>query len=369
MRLLTDSLRMMTIDHLFQAYVDNVHTITLGFALGTLTLVVIYLLNALKDDGFATESVGAGNVQQIEDMLKKLMEGAKLSGGPVAPAVSAQPASTAEASASAQSAASGERPVVNVIDSEEVNKLKVQLAERDQKLGELEAAFAKVLRQAAEKGSEDDLKSLQMQVKDLEAKLAEYEIIEDDIANLTTYKEENVKLKDEISRMKGGGASASALPDVAANPSEAPGAVDEALMAEFEAAVDEQKQGVAATPISVGPAVGTGPESSQATPPTAVDDALMKEFANAVKPTTPPSIAESVPVAPEVVTPSAEDPMLKAEVAKETGELPESLNTQFDPDTMLSEVQAIDVNAPARNDGQDEGEKLIAEFENFMDKN
>jgi hypothetical protein len=61
--------------------------------------------------------------------------------------------------------------------------------------------------------------------------------------------------------------------------------------------------------------------------------------------------------------------MLRADAAKETGELPEVLNTQFDPDAMLSEVQAIDVNAPVTVDGQDEGEKLIAEFENFMDKN
>ncbi|MBX9768758.1 MAG: hypothetical protein K2X47_15905, partial [Bdellovibrionales bacterium] len=260
----------------------------------------------------------------------------------------------------AAASGSSERPVVNVIDNGEVEKLKAQVSERDHKLAELESAFAKVLKQAAEKGSEDDLKSLQMQVKDLEAKLAEYEIIEDDIANLTTYKEENHRLKDELARISAGGAVP--LEPVAAAPDSA--AIDEALMAEFEAAVDEQKRAAAATPSSVGPSVGAGPGSSLSTPPTAIDDALMSEFANAVKPAVAAPAADPVPVA----TP-AEDPMLKAEVAKETGELPEVLNTQFDPDTMLSEVQAIDVNAPVVTDGQDEGEKLIAEFENFMDKN
>ncbi|MBX9766795.1 MAG: hypothetical protein K2X47_05945, partial [Bdellovibrionales bacterium] len=71
---------MMSVDHLFQVYVENSHTITLGFALGTLTLIVIYLLNSLKDDGFAAEVAGTGNLQHIEETLRKLLEGAKFSG-------------------------------------------------------------------------------------------------------------------------------------------------------------------------------------------------------------------------------------------------------------------------------------------------
>lgn len=361
---------MVSVDHLFQSYVENVHTITLGFALGTLALLVMYLMNSLKDDGYATEAAASGNLENIEETLKKLLEGARFSG--VAMNTPTEGVAETPRADAAGPAAPGERPVVNVIDNDEVNRLKVQLGERDHKLAELESAFAKVLKQAAEKGSEDDLKSLQMQVKDLEAKLAEYEIIEDDIANLTTYKEENARLKDEIARVKGGGAPVAV--------SEPARPVDDNLMAEFQAAVDAQK--TEATPISVGPAVGTGPASSQSTPPTAVDDALMKEFANAVKPAVEPVAAASPEVAPAPVASApeastsapgagtpAQDPMFKADVAKETGELPEALNTAFDPDTMLSEVQAIDVNAPVVTDGQDEGEKLIAEFENFIDKN
>src|SRR5437016_11046100 len=44
--------------------------------------------------------------------------------------------------------------------------------------------------------------------RSLEAKLSDYEIISDDIANLTLYKQENTRLKDEITRVKGGDTTA-----------------------------------------------------------------------------------------------------------------------------------------------------------------
>ncbi len=42
-------------------------------------------------------------------------------------------------------------------------------------------------------------------ISELEAKLAEYEVLEDDIADLSLYKEENARLKSEMERLKGGG--------------------------------------------------------------------------------------------------------------------------------------------------------------------
>jgi hypothetical protein len=305
---------MMSVDHLFQAYVNNVHTITLGFALGTLTLLVIYLLNSLKDDGIAGEAVSSGSLQNIEEALKKVLEGARFSAG----ATADSPATTSGLTSGTTETvgARTDRPVMNVIDNEELNRLKVQAVDRESKLIELETALAKVLKQSAEKGSEESLKSLNMQVKDLEAKLAEYEIIEDDIANLTTYKEENNRLKDELARLKNTG-SAIDLSEVAVATTEPEIAVDEQLMAEFEAAVEEQKKSAAATAMSVGPSVGTGPGSSQSTPPTAIDDALMKEFADAVKPATPiastiePAEVEAAS-APETKTASAPEAHVEA---------------------------------------------------------
>jgi len=47
-----------------------------------------------------------------------------------------------------------------------------------------------------------DVSALQAKLVELQAKLAEYEIIEDDIADLSMYKEENKKLKAELATLK-----------------------------------------------------------------------------------------------------------------------------------------------------------------------
>jgi hypothetical protein len=56
---------------------------------------------------------------------------------------------------------------------------------------------------------------LEEKIKDLESRLAEYEIISEDIADLSRYKDENVKLKKEIEMLKsnGGVVSSSVVED------------------------------------------------------------------------------------------------------------------------------------------------------------
>ena len=51
-------------------------------------------------------------------------------------------------------------------------------------------------------GDSSDVKELQEQVDQLQAKLHEYEIIEEDIADLSTYKEENIRLKEELKKLQ-----------------------------------------------------------------------------------------------------------------------------------------------------------------------
>ncbi len=48
-----------------------------------------------------------------------------------------------------------------------------------------------------------DPKEWEKKIADLKDRLAEYEIIEDDIANLTFYKSENVRLKEELAKLAG----------------------------------------------------------------------------------------------------------------------------------------------------------------------
>jgi hypothetical protein len=106
-------------------------------------------------------------------------------------------------------------------------------------------------------------------IKDLEARLAEYEIISEDIADLSFFKEENVRLTKELEEARAGGGGVagnvadaptqaappeSTAPEVleptAPEPTPAPetpmdaaGAIDDSLMAEFAKAVEGQKSG------------------------------------------------------------------------------------------------------------------------------
>ena len=66
-----------------------------------------------------------------------------------------------------------------------------------------------------------DADKLSSRIKELEAKLAEYEILEDDIADLSLYKEENARLRSELEKLKAGEAGSEpvlpAKPAAAAN--------------------------------------------------------------------------------------------------------------------------------------------------------
>ena len=87
---------------------------------------------------------------------------------------------------------------------------------------------------------------LQNRITELEAKLAEYEILEDDIADLSLYKDENAKLRLEIEKYKAGGVAEAPAP-TAPVPVPAPAPVEDlspqdsadSIVAEFAQAVVE----------------------------------------------------------------------------------------------------------------------------------
>jgi len=82
--------------------------------------------------------------------------------------------------------------------SEDVVKLKQELESRQQLVAELTT-------QVENAKSSDPSAELLAKIKTLEGKLAEYEIIEDDIADLSNFKEENARLKKELDTLKRGG--------------------------------------------------------------------------------------------------------------------------------------------------------------------
>lgn len=98
----------------------------------------------------------------------------------------------------------------------ELNKLKAENETKAKKVDELEKAVtqAKAELQKAQAAAADsgafkvNVDEFQKKIKELESRLGEYEIIEDDIANLSLYKDENARLKDELQKIKAGGVGA-----------------------------------------------------------------------------------------------------------------------------------------------------------------
>lgn len=109
-----------------------------------------------------------------------------------------------------------------------------------------------------EKAIEVDVSGYVEKIRDLEGKLKEYEIIEDDIADLSHFKEENAKLRKKIEELGGAATSDSLAPELVqksepAVVSSGPNSIPlpekgEDLVAEFAAAVDEQHKN-ASSPV------------------------------------------------------------------------------------------------------------------------
>lgn len=160
-------------------------------------LCVIWLFFNLQTE--AKQSESSRQLRDIEKALERVLATAK-------PVIMAGQAAAVEALAGTPASVPAQGASA-VVGSEDIAKLKAENEAKAQKLAELEKAFgeakeqlSKVQTQAA--GANTD--EIQKKIKDLEARLAEYEIIEDDIANLSLYKEENIRLKNELQKSKSG---------------------------------------------------------------------------------------------------------------------------------------------------------------------
>lgn len=103
-----------------------------------------------------------------------------------------------------------------------IQAIKIELASRDEEIVKLKAG-------GGNKGADADV--VNTRIKELESKLAEYEILEDDIADLSLYKEENARLKDELEKSKASLSEAPAPPPAPASGND--------IVAEFAEAVGQ----------------------------------------------------------------------------------------------------------------------------------
>lgn len=198
-------------------------------------------------------------------------------------------------------------------DSAEAQKLRTALAEKQLKVQTLEEEVENLKAQLASAGSAasseapaaigapapEDLaakKALEDKVRDLEARLSEYEIISEDIADLTRYREENEKLKEQLANASSAPVAAAPTPAVSEAPDmgsvavetaseEAPANIDDLI----DQALAENSDNFSAEPEAVPDQVAADIAESTAAvpaeddPANLIDDELMREFAAAVE--------------------------------------------------------------------------------------
>lgn len=183
----------------------------IGALVAFILLTGIFFLWRMINEEKATESASPGlDVQALEKTLKRVLDQSSN-----ASAGGRAMGATADGGDDGANRSSGSAPKGEVDD-----KAGALLAEREKKIVELQLALEQAKAQVAEQankpesapgvGADGAVAMLEMQnkVRELEARLAEYSIIEDDIADLSLYKEENQRLKAELEQARAGGAAA-----------------------------------------------------------------------------------------------------------------------------------------------------------------
>jgi thiamine phosphate synthase YjbQ (UPF0047 family) len=91
-------------------------------------------------------------------------------------------------------------------EQDSLEMLKKEVLDKDRTIAELNKKLNQGTASSSAAGGAVpavDTSELEQKIAELEAQLEEYELIEDDIADLSNYRSENTKLKEEIARLKG----------------------------------------------------------------------------------------------------------------------------------------------------------------------
>ncbi|MGE9743727.1 hypothetical protein [Bdellovibrio bacteriovorus] len=285
----------MTIDK-FLSFWDHHNTSIIEGLLGLIILLALFLafraFFAKKGSSSTSAENGQGiDAAQLEKTLQKILDSQAQ-----APAAKSRPAAEdlgvdvemdesplttkkAQASAAAAASASTAAGEAAAESAAEVAQLRLSLSENHQKVETLQAQLQEALAaaQAASAGggagggeggmSSAEKEELNGKLRDLEARLAEYEIISEDIADLSRYRDENEDLKKQLEALK-------AAPSPAASATQ--GAAVKELVPEPTPEPAAPAAEVAAEPAPEAPADSGGGSDL-------IDDDLMKEFAAAVE--------------------------------------------------------------------------------------
>ncbi len=168
-----------------------------------LILIYVYRLFFVNSPS-AAEGDSVAEFSQVNEKLDRLIDQQKSSGIQVIEKV--VPAAPAEAGVVTDVPAASTAPAANPAELDQVNaenaKLKAQLNELEKKVFELSPVAGS---EGAAKVDESRIVELNKKVEELQSRLSEYDIIADDIAELSQLRSENAELKKKIEN--GGGDS------------------------------------------------------------------------------------------------------------------------------------------------------------------
>ncbi len=240
---------------------------------------VFFASTPVRMDGSILPAVNV-NTTEIEKTLKQLME--------------TQASSMAALEAKAASAGPGIDPEVQKENLELKHKMELktqQVADLEKKLQESYKLVSETTEKA--KSSNSGNEELEQKIKDLETRLQEYEIISEDISDLSKFKEENARLQAELEALRGAGATLAPTPNnvTPIKPKLAPVPEPEPVFEEPEIEVPVAERTESAASMFSGPA--SEPEPSEPAGPSL--DELM-----ASAPTTEPADSELFAGVPEM---------------------------------------------------------------------
>lgn len=182
----------------------NAQIIQAGFAVVFL-LIIIYVYRAFFMAGsLSGETADVAHSPAIEQKLNQILEIQRSKSGAVAPSgVGSAPGASSPRGQNAE---------------EEIDKLKAEIYNLRQQLNDVEKGSAVSGGQnlapiSAVSSNEDAVQNdatsskateqMVIKVKELESRLSEYEIIADDIAELSQLRADNAKLKEQLSKVQG----------------------------------------------------------------------------------------------------------------------------------------------------------------------
>ena len=186
---------------------DRVIGVLVALFIATCIALLLRSLNEGVESGSSSSTLGHGarddlSLGAIEETMRKVL-GNQAGAGATAP-LGGSPAARGQTSMETPSA---DGATHGAADS---GAFAAAMAERERQISELQAALIHA-REKAKSGDSSQTETLQSKVDELQAKLTEYEIIEDDIADLSLYKEENARLRADLAAIKlrsDGGSSA-----------------------------------------------------------------------------------------------------------------------------------------------------------------